>query len=63
MSARIDDLEVDPGDDVDLTIGFYLGGLRVGAENSRGMRSKPEALARNRAEALTDAAVAGRVVP
>ena len=44
MSARIDGLEVDPGDDVDLTIGFDLGGLRIGAELSRRMRQRPPTL-------------------
>ena len=42
MSARIDGSEADPmadpGDGVDLVIGWYLGGLRIGAEISRGMR-------------------------
>lgn len=38
MPARINGFEADRGDDVDLAIGFNLGGLRTGVEVSRGMR-------------------------
>ena len=38
MPARINGLEADRGDDVDLAIGVNLGGLRIGVEISRGMR-------------------------
>ena len=38
MSARINALEADLGDGVDLAIGLYFSGLRKGAEISRGMR-------------------------
>ena len=38
MLARINALEADLGDGVDLAIGLYFSGLRKGAEISRGMR-------------------------
>ena len=47
MSDRIDGLGAAPGDGADLVVGFDLGGLRIGAEISRGMRLRA---ARSRAE-------------